>query len=70
MAQTSGQPSVTLQDVPTKQYSKEFIMPDTNDTLIFDLTVRNNQTGQQDTATTLVISKQTLALQACAGSTS
>ena len=67
IVQTSGQPSVTLQDVPTKQYSKEFIMPDTNDTLIFDLTVRNNQTGQQDTATTLVISKQTLALQACAG---
>ena len=28
--QTGGQPSVTLQDVPSKQYSKQFTMPNTN----------------------------------------
>jgi hypothetical protein len=67
IVQTGGQPSVTLQDVPSKQYSKQFTMPNTNDTLVFDLTVTNNQTGQQDTATALVVSNQTLALLACSG---
>jgi hypothetical protein len=67
IVQTDGQPSVLLQDVPSKQYSKQFTMPNTNDTLVFDLTVTNNQTGQRDTATALVVSNQILALLACSG---
>ena len=66
---TGGQPTVTLQDVPSKQYSKQFIMPNTTDILTFDLTIRNDQTGQEDTATTIVVSNQTLALLACSGET-
>ena len=66
IVQISGQPSVTLQDVPSQQYSKQFIMPNTNDTLLFDLTVTNNQTGQRDTATILVVTNQALqALETC-----
>ncbi|MDF2736641.1 MAG: hypothetical protein K0S93_497 [Nitrososphaeraceae archaeon] len=73
IVQIGGQPSVTLQDVPSKQYSKQFIMPNTNDTLLFDLTVTNNQTGQRDTATILVISNQALQAldldETCSGGT-
>ena len=53
--QTDGQPTVVLQDVPaTKPFSKQFTMPNTNDTLKFTLTVRNDQTGKQDTDTMTV----------------
>ena len=69
IVQTGGQPSVTLQDVPSKQYSKQFIMPNTNDTLIFELTIRNDQTEQQDTETIIVMTNQTLAALACFGVT-
>jgi predicted MPP superfamily phosphohydrolase len=49
IAQTDGQPNVVLENVPTKQFSKQFTMPDTEDILKFTLTVRNDQTGKQDT---------------------
>ena len=53
--QTDGQPSVVLENAPTtKPFSKQFIMPDTEDTLKFTLTVRNDQTGKQDTDTMTV----------------
>ena len=54
LVQTGGQPIVGLFDVPTKQFSKQFMMPDTDDTLIFTLTVRNDQTGKQNTDTMTV----------------
>ncbi|MGI9012053.1 MAG: hypothetical protein ACR2F1_12825 [Nitrososphaeraceae archaeon] len=53
--QTAGQPTVVLQNAPaTKPFSKQFIMPNTEDTLKFTLTVRNDQTGKQDTDTMTV----------------
>ena len=54
IVQMGGQPSVVLQDVPTKPFSKQFIMPNTEDTLKFTLTVRNDQTGKQNTDTITV----------------
>ena len=54
IVQTDGQPSVVLENVPTKPFSKQFIMPNTEDTLKFTLTVRNDQTGKQDTDTMTV----------------
>ncbi len=54
IVQTDGQPSVILEDAPTKPFSKQFIMPNTEDTLKFTLTVRNDQTGKQDTDTMTV----------------
>ena len=54
IVQTGGQPTVALENVPTKQFSKQFTMPNTNDTLKFTLTVRNDQTGKQDTSTITV----------------
>ena len=54
IVQTDGQPSVVLEDVPTKPFSKQFIMPNTEDTLKFTLTVRNDQTGKQNTDTMTV----------------
>jgi len=54
IVQTAGQPSVVLQDAPTKPFSKQFIMPNTEDTLKFTLTVRNDQTGKQNTDTITV----------------
>ncbi|HEX6671875.1 MAG TPA: hypothetical protein VF084_06550 [Nitrososphaeraceae archaeon] len=53
IVQTDGQPSVVLQNAP-KPFSKQFIMPNTEDTLKFTLTVRNDQTGKQDTDTMTV----------------
>jgi hypothetical protein len=47
LIQTDGQPRVVLQDAAP--FVKQFIMPDTEDTLKFTLTVRNDQTGKQDT---------------------
>ena len=52
--QTDGQPSVVLENAPTKPFSKQFIMPNTEDTLKFTLTVRNDQTGKQNTDTMTV----------------
>ncbi|MGZ5485023.1 MAG: hypothetical protein ACXWFB_03815 [Nitrososphaeraceae archaeon] len=57
--QTDGQPTVILQDVPqnapdSKPFSKQFIMPNTEDILKFTLTVRNDQAGKQDTDTMTV----------------
>jgi hypothetical protein len=49
IVQTAGQPSVVLENAPAKPFSKQFIMPNTEDTLKFTLTVRNDQTGKQDT---------------------
>ncbi|MDW3604798.1 MAG: hypothetical protein QOK67_07140, partial [Nitrososphaeraceae archaeon] len=49
IVQTDGQPSVVLENAPTKPFSKQFIMPNTEDTLKFTLTVRNDQTGKQNT---------------------
>jgi hypothetical protein len=43
-----------LENVPTKPFSKQFIMPNTEDTLKFTLTVRNDQTGKQNTDTITV----------------
>ena len=55
IVQTDGQPSVVLENAPTtKPFSKQFIMPNTEDTLKFTLTVRNDQTGKQDTDTMTV----------------
>ncbi len=55
IVQTDGQPSVVLENAPTtKPFSKQFIMPDTEDTLKFTLTARNDQTGKQDTDTMTV----------------
>jgi hypothetical protein len=54
IVQIDGQPSVVLQDAPTKPFSKQFIMPNTEDTLKFTLTVRNDQTGKQNTDTITV----------------
>jgi hypothetical protein len=55
IVQTDGQPSVVLENAPTtKPFSKQFIMPDTEDTLEFTLTARNDQTGKQDTDTMTV----------------
>jgi hypothetical protein len=55
IVQTEGQPSVVLENAPTtKPFSKQFIMPNTEDTLKFTLTVRNDQTGNQDTDTMTV----------------
>ena len=54
IVQTDGQPSVVLENVPTKQFSKQFTMPNTEDILKFTLTVRNDQTGKQDTDTMTV----------------
>jgi Prealbumin-like fold domain len=54
MVQTDGQPSVALENAPTKPFSKQFIMPNTEDTLKFTLTVRNDQTGNQNTDTMTV----------------
>ena len=54
IVQTDGQPSVVLENVPTKPFSKQFIMPNTEDTLKFTLTVRNDQTGKQNTDTITV----------------
>ena len=54
IVQTAGQPSVVLENVPTKPFSQQFIMPNTEDTLKFTLTVRNDQTGKQDTDTMTV----------------
>jgi Prealbumin-like fold domain len=54
IVQTGGQPSVVLEDAPTKPFSKQFIMPNTEDTLKFTLTVRNDQTGKQNTDTMTV----------------
>jgi len=55
IVQTDGQPSVVLENAPTtKPFSKQFIMPNTEDTLKFTLTVRNDQTGKQDTDTITV----------------
>ncbi|HZL23651.1 MAG TPA: metallophosphoesterase, partial [Nitrososphaeraceae archaeon] len=54
IVQTGGQPTVALENVPTKQFSKQFTMPNTNDILKFTLTVRNDQTGKQDTSTITV----------------
>ena len=52
MIQTDGQPRVVLQDATP--FVKQFIMPNTEDTLKFTLTVRNDQTGKQDTDTMTV----------------
>jgi Prealbumin-like fold domain len=54
IVQTDGQPSVVLENAPTKPFSKQFIMPNTEDTLKFTLTVRNDQTGKQNTDTMTV----------------
>jgi Prealbumin-like fold domain len=54
IVQTDGQPSVVLENAPTKPFSKQFIMPNTDDTLKFTLTVRNDQTGKQNTDTMTV----------------
>ncbi len=54
IVQTDGQPTVVLENVPTKPFSKQFIMPNTEDTLKFTLTVRNDQTGKQNTDTITV----------------
>ncbi|MGZ5489618.1 MAG: LamG-like jellyroll fold domain-containing protein, partial [Nitrososphaeraceae archaeon] len=54
IVQTDGQPKVVLENVPNKPFSKQFTMPNTNDTLKFTLTVRNDQTGKQDTDTMTV----------------
>jgi hypothetical protein len=54
IVQTDGQPSVILENAPTKPFSKQFIMPNTEDTLKFTLTVRNDQTGKQNTDTMTV----------------
>ena len=55
IVQTDGQPSVVLENAPTtKPFSKQFIMPNTEDILKFTLTVRNDQTGKQDTDTMTV----------------
>ena len=55
IVQTDGQPNVVLENAPTtKPFSKQFIMPNTEDTLKFTLTVRNDQTGKQDTDTMTV----------------
>jgi Prealbumin-like fold domain len=54
IVQTGGQPTVVLENVPTKPFSKQFIMPNTEDTLKFTLTVRNDQTGKQNTDTITV----------------
>ncbi len=54
IVQTDGQPKVVLENVPNKPFSKQFTMPNTNDTLKFTLTVRNDQTGKQDTDTITV----------------
>jgi hypothetical protein len=54
IVQTDGQPTVVLENAPTKPFSKQFIMPNTEDTLKFTLTVRNDQTGKQDTDTMTV----------------
>ena len=55
IVQTDGQPSVVLENAPTtKPFSKQFIMPDTEDTLKFTLTARNDQIGKQDTDTMTV----------------
>jgi hypothetical protein len=54
IVQTGGQPSVVLENAPTKPFSKQFIMPNTEDTLKFTLTVRNDQTGKQNTDTMTV----------------
>jgi hypothetical protein len=54
IVQIDGQPSVVLENVPTKPFSKQFIMPNTEDTLKFTLTVRNDQTGKQNTDTITV----------------
>ena len=53
IVQTDGQPSVVLENAP-KPFSKQFIMPNTEDILKFTLTVRNDQTGKQDTDTMTV----------------
>jgi hypothetical protein len=53
IVQTDGQPIVVLENAP-KPFSKQFIMPNTEDTLKFTLTVRNDQTGKQDTDTITV----------------
>jgi hypothetical protein len=59
IVQTEGLPSVVLENVfenpsTPKPFSKQFIMPNTEDTLKFTLTVRNDQTGKQDTDTMTV----------------
>jgi hypothetical protein len=54
IVQTDGQPSVVLENAPTKPFSKQFIMPNTEETLKFTLTVRNDQTGKQNTDTMTV----------------
>ena len=54
IVQTDGQPTVVLENAPTKPFSKQFIMPNTEDTLKFTLTVRNDQTGKQNTDTMTV----------------
>ena len=55
IVQTDGQPRVFLENAPTtKPFSKQFIMPNTEDILKFTLTVRNDQTGKQDTDTMTV----------------
>ncbi|MGZ5550345.1 MAG: metallophosphoesterase, partial [Nitrososphaeraceae archaeon] len=54
IVQTDGQPKVVLENVPNKPFSKQFTMPNTNDTLKFSITVRNDQTGKQDTDTMTV----------------
>src|SRR5215212_6848896 len=54
IVQTDGQPTVVLENAPTKPFSKQFIMPNTEDTLKFTLTVRNDQTGKQNTDTITV----------------
>jgi hypothetical protein len=54
IVQTGGQPTVVLENAPTKPFSKQFIMPNTEDTLKFTLTVRNDQTGKQNTDTITV----------------
>ena len=54
IVQTTGNPTVTLQPVATPKYSKQFVMPDTNEPLLFVLQVHDTA-GNTDTDTISVI---------------